>query len=1047
MSAGLFALPVVRPVLAAALNLLLIAIGLGAAVTLPVREYPAVDPPLVSVRTVYVGASPEVVEREVTRVIEDNLSGISGIRIIRSTSREELSLIRVEFTPDIDIDSAAADLRDRVAAARRDLPSGIEEPVVEKADADELPVMYLTLTSGSLDTGRLTDLAERVMVDALSTVRGVAGIEVAGGARYAMRIWLDRRAMAARGITAEEVAARLTAENVELPAGRLETGQQEIALRAVTRFTSPAEFAALVLREEGAAGRVLLGDVASVEIGAEEYRRGFRLEGREAIALGILRQSDANALEVSDGIGRELERLRGLLPEDVQVEVGFDESVFIRETLWNVAVTLAQTLAIVVAVIFLFLGSVRATLVPAATIPASLIPVAAVAAALGFSVNVLTVLAVILAMGLVVDDAVVILENIRRRQQELKEPLLVATVRGVRQVGFAVFATSATLLAVILPLAFLGGNIGRLFREFAVLLAASVVFSTLAALTLGPMLTSLVFRGEEREGRIARWTGAAQAWLAARYRAALRPVLARPWLALGAGILFAGLGGLAFLAVPDELAPDEDRGAVRVIADAPEGAGFPYTREQVRRIEEALAPLIGEDRPATQILSIVGLGSPPRASRALLILRLKPWGERDATQAEVIEAARRRLAAVPGVRAFAAAPRQLGQRRGGRGLQFVVAGTDREQVRGWARAVYERAQDIPGLVALDTTDRQTQPQIEIRLDRARAAALGVEAGTVGETLAILFGGREVTRYEERGEEYEVILQARPEDRRSPTDLRNVFVRARSGDLVPLSSVVTLSESGSAQQLQRVDRLASVEISANLVPGVATIGQALDALQAAAAEVLPPEAQIRYLGQALDYVETSAAIYFILALVLLLTYLVLAAQFESFLHPLIVMTAAPLAIAGGLVTAWFFGLTLNIYSQIGMVLLLGLVAKNGILLVDFANQLRDRGREPLQAAEEAAALRLRPILMTTFSTVLGALPLALAAGAGAESRRTIGLIVIGGVLLGTLLTLLVVPALYVLLGRFTKAPGAIAQELRAQERDTPEVRDGAARPAE
>ncbi|WP_135468492.1 efflux RND transporter permease subunit [Crenalkalicoccus roseus] len=1045
MNAGLFRLPVVRPVLAAALNLLLIAIGLGAALTLPVREYPAVDPPVVTVRTFYLGASAEVVEREVTRVIEDNLSGISGIRVIRSNSRDEASFITVEFRAGVDIDAAAADLRDRVAGARRNLPAGIEEPVVEKQEADDLPVIFLTLTSERLGTAELTDLAERLMVDQLGTVTGVAGVQVAGGSRYAMRIWLDRRAMAARGITAGEVAARLRAENLELPAGRLETRDQEIALRATTRFASPDEFAALVLREEGEAGRVLLGDVATVEIGAEDYRRGFRLDGREAIALGIIRQSEANALELSAGIRREVEQLRRRLPPDVRVEIGFDEAVFIRETLWNVATTLAQTLAIVVVVIFLFLGSARATLVPAAVIPASVIPAVAVAAALGFSINVLTVLAAILAIGLVVDDAVVILENIRRRQQQEGEPLLVAAVRGTRQVGFAVLATSATLLAVILPLAFLEGNVGRLFREFAVLLGAMVAFSTLAALTLGPMLCSRLFRGAgEGEGRVARATRAAQEWLGARYRAALRPLLARPWAALLGGALFAGLGALAFLAVPDELAPDEDRGAIRVVFEAPDGAAFPYTLEQARRIEEALAPLLGEGRPATQVLTIVGLGNPPQPSRGLMILRLRPWGEREESQAEAIEAARRLLAEVPGVRAFAAAPRQLGQRRGGRALQFVVAGTDRAQVREWAAAVHERARDIPGLVALDTTDRQTRPQIEIRLDRARAAALGVEAAAVGEALSILFGGQEVTRYTERGEEYEVILQARPEDRQSPADLRDVFVRARGGDLVPLSSVVTLTEAGAARQLLRVDRLAAVEISANLIPGVATIGQAVAAMEAAAREVLPPEARIRYLGQALDYVETGAAIYAILLMVLLLTYLVLAGQFESFVHPAIVMTAAPLAIAGGLVSAWLFGLTVNIYSQIGMVLLLGLVAKNGILLVEFANQLRDDGREPPEAAEEAAALRLRPILMTTFSTVLGALPLALATGAGGEARSTIGLIIAGGVLLGTLLTLFVVPALYVLLARHTTAPGAIAREL---ERLEAARRAPAARPAE
>ncbi len=1035
---GLFELPVLRPVLALAVNLLLIAIGLGAAFTLPVREYPAVDPPVVTVRTLYTGAAAEVVEREVTRVIEDQLSGISGIRLIRSTSRDETSFIQVELQAGTEIDAAAADVRDRVAVARRDLPEGIEEPAVEKASADDFATLYLILASDRLDTAELTDIAERRIVDALGIVPGVATVELSGGRRYAMRIWLDRSALAARGITPADVAARLRAENVEVPAGRLEAGRQEITLRTRTRLATAADFAALVLREgdpaAGEAGRVRIGDVARVEVGIENYRSAFRANGNDAVAIGITKRSDANALEVSSGVAETAARLRETLPAGVRLDIGYDEAVFIRETLANVGQTLVETLGIVILVIFLFLGSARATLIPAATIPASIIPAAAVAAALGYSVNVLSILAVILAIGLCVDDAVVIMENIRRRLQD-GEPLLLAAVRATRQVGFAVFASAVALLSVVLPLAFLGGNVGRLFGEFAVVLGACIFFSTIAALTLGPMLSAWLFRGATGEGRIARLSLRAQEAIARAYRRVLDPLLARPALALGAGLLFAVAGGAAWFAVPSELAPDEDRGSVRIIAETPEGSSFTETLEQVKRIEALLAPLTGPDGPAEELLSIVspGRGGGAQPNRAFLIMRLKPWDAREAPQQVLVNRLRGELATIPGVRAFAVNPPKFAQRGQGRQFRFAVAGTDREEVRRWSVPLLATAAGTPGLVAVDTSDKDTKPGIEVSIDRDRAAVLGLDAAVVGETLNVLFGEPQVTRWLDRGEEYEVILSARGEDRDAPADLRDAHVRARNGELVALSSVVAMREVGTARELLRVDRLAAIEIGANLAPGT-SLGDAVERIEE---QPLPRGASIRWLGEALDLQETGRAVLVAFALVVVLTYLVLAGQFESFLHPLIVMTAAPLAVAGGLLTLLAFGLTLNVYSQIGMVLLIGLVAKNGILLVEFANQLRDEGREPREAAAEAAQLRLRPILMTTVATILGALPLAVASGAGAESRGTIGLVIAGGLTLGTLLTLFVVPVAYAALARFTGAPGAKEAELRRLEAERPD----------
>ncbi len=1023
-------LPSVRPVLAAALNLLLVAIGLGAAFFLPIREYPNIDPPTVSVTTRYQGAPAEVVEREVTRRIEDNLSGIAGIRTIQGTSRNEASAINIQFLAGTNIDAAAADIRDKVAGVRNELPETVEEPVIEKADADDQAMMFITLRSATVKPPELTDIAQRRLVDALGSVSGVSRVTIGGEKRYAMRIWLDRRALAARGVTPGDVADRLRAENVELPAGLVETRTQEIVVRAETRLSKPEEFAALAIRGEGE-NQVRIGDVARVEVGVENEKGGFRADGEDSIALGVVRQSDANTLEVANGIKAELERLRSTLPASIEMTIGYDESIFIRETLLNVGTTLAQSIAVVLVVIFLFLGSVRGTLIPAATIPAAIIPAAAIAAALGFSINVLTILAVILAIGLCTDDAVVIMENIRRRQ-DAGEPLLVAAARSTRELGAAVFASSLVLVAVILPLAFLQGNVGLLFREFAVVLVTIVVISGFAAITLGPMLSTLLLRRQGKPGRILGLVNRGLDGLARGYARLLGALTARPWIPLLAGVAFAGAGVAAYLAIPAELAPDEDRGAISIVVEGPEGSSARYTSEQVGLIEAALADLRGEgrDKPLAGVLSIIipnfG-GSQAPSNTARVIVRLKEWGDRDMGQAEARGQVQRRLAGISGVRAFAVNPPKLGQRGGGRGLQVAISGIERDQVIGWTNAMMEEIRAIPGLINPDTDYKDTRPQISIGVDRPRAAAIGIDARSLGTALQIMLGSLEVTRYVDRGEEYEVILQAGADDRSAPGDIGNVFVRAANGELVPLSSVVRTQETSTVRELRRVDRLAAVRIEANLSPEI-TLGEALERVEEIRARRLPPQASLVYLGESRDYQETGGAILYALALVLVLVFLLMAAQFESFVHPLIILTSAPLALAGGLVTIWASGFTLNIYSQIGMILLIGLVAKNAILLVELANQRRDEGLSPAEAARDAAAQRLRPILMTSLATILGAVPLILESGAGAEARVTVGVVTAGGVTLGTLLTLFVVPAAYTLAGRFARPPGALAAEL-------------------
>lgn len=1040
----LFDTAVTRPILVAAVNLLLIAVGLGAALTLPIREFPDVDPPTVSITTLYEGAQAEVVEREVTRVVEESLSGVAGIRLIRSTTRDGTSSIRLDLVAGTDVDAAAADIRDRLSAVRADLPDDIEEPSVEKASADADPVLFLTLRSDDYDTAALTDLADRTIVDAIGAVSGVARIEIGGEKTYAMRIRLDRAAMAARGITASDVRDRLEAENVELPAGELETETQLIAIRADTRFAAAEEFAALsLLDQEG--NRVRLGDVAEIAVGVEDEDTGFRVDGQEAVSIGVVRQSNANTLDVVSGVLAEVEALRDRLPPGVEIDEAYNEATFIAENLRNVGTTLALTVGIIVLVIFVFLGSARATVIPALTIPASVIPAAIVAATLGYSLNVLTILAVILAISLCTDDAVVIMENIRRRQRD-GEPLLLASARATRQVGTAVFASALVLIAVVLPLAFLQGNVGLLFREFAVVLAAIVAFSTLAALSLSPMLSTLLFRDVAEPGRMERVVGRGLEALGGWYGRALGWAIDRPAATILAGVAFVAVAAIVFGAVEREVAPEEDRGALFIRVEGPEGVSPAYVDGKVAEIERLATELSSEDGPVASVLAILAPGGAGRADPTvgLVILRLRDWGEREETQAELVERLQEALPGVVGVQAFANSPSGLGQ--GGRPVEVALQGADRDVLEAWSEEVLARAATLPGVFGLDADYSVRTPQVAVSIDRSRAAALGIDARTVGETLQIMFGDTPVTRYVDREEEYDVILQGRPEDARVPSDIENVFVRAASGDLVPLSSVVVPREASTARTLERLDRQPSITLGAGVTG--ASLGEVLDEITALAEEAQPPGTLIGYTGQSLDFQESGNAVLVILVVIVVLVFLILAGQFESFRDPLVILISAPAAAAGGILILLATGQTLNIYSQIAMLLLIGLVAKNAILLVEFANQLRDGGKDARNAMIEAAATRLRPILMTTLATILGAVPLILESGAGAEARLAVGSVITSGTTLGTLLTLFIVPVLYVVLARSSESRNAREAELAEQEREHPEDQeDAAATPAE
>jgi multidrug efflux pump len=1036
-----------RPVFATVISLLLLVLGAASVIKLPVREYPAIDPPVVSVTTQYRGASAAVVDTQITEIIEAAVAGIEGIKFITSQSRDERSQVTIEFRLSRSVDAAANDVRDRVARSLARLPEAADTPVVQKVDGDARPILWIALVSDQLSGMELTEIAQRRFSDRLAIVEGVAQVLVLGERKPAMRIWLDRQALAARGLTVQDVEDAVRRENVELPGGRIESSARELTVRTDTRMSRPEQFRGLVL-SRSAGGQVLLGDVAQVEVAPEDLRGGYRINGKPAVGLGVLRQSTANTLSVAQGVKEEVERIRGSVPEGIEVVIGYDESLFIAQSIYEVEHALITALVLVVIVIFFFLRSWRATLIPAVAIPVSIVASFIALAALGFSINVLTLLGLVLAIGLVVDDAIVVLENVHRRIEEGEHPLL-ASIRGSREIAFAVIATTLVLIAVFVPLSFMGGNTGRLFTEFGFALAASVAFSGLIALTLTPMMCSKLLKSHEGESRLVRWTEPFFLGMNWVLRVTLRKALAAPLITLGGVGLMCALAVALFNALPKEFAPVEDRATIIIPTTGPEGASFAYTTEQVQRIERILQPYVERGEIASTFATVGGFQRPPQGNVANVFIRLAPWHERERKQQQIAAELMPQLLAIPGTRAFALNPPSLGQRGFQPPVQFVIGGPDYTTLVQWRDRFMERARENPRLLNLDNNYRETKPEIRVDIDRRKAAELGVAVQSVGRTIETMMGSREVGTYVDRGQEYKILLQAREQDRASPYDLQNIFVRttfggalgligtggAQQGGLVPLSNVVTLSERARPQSLAREDRVRAITITASLAPGY-TLGEALGYLEGVAREVLPAEARISYRGQSLEFKESSGALYITFALALLVVFLVLAAQFESFVHPFIILLSTPLAVTGGLLALHLTGQTLNIFSQIGMILLIGLMAKNGILVVEFANQLRDRGLSIHDAVLEASVVRLRPILMTSIATVFGAVPLAMATGAGAESRQALGIVIVGGVTLSTFVTLYAVPALYLLLAPFTKPIGAVAARLTELERKDP-----------
>ncbi len=1019
-------LSVKRPVFAAVMAMLLAVVGIIGFFSLSVREYPDVDPPVVSIQTRYIGAAANVIETRITEVLEDQLAGIAGLQTITSRSQDGESQITIEFAAGTDIDSAANDVRDRVGAAARQLPTDVEPPIVRKVDADASPIMFLVVSRPGWSPLQLSDWVDRNLADRFSAIDGVARVFVGGDATPSMRVWLQPERLAGFGLTPADVESALTRQNVELPAGRLEA-QQNVTLRVDRAFSTPEQFRTLVVGRGTDGYLVRLGDVARVEQGPENPYSSFRLNGSQAVGLGIVRQSGANTLAVADAARAMAEEVRPTLPEGMTIVVGSDDSQFISRAIEGVWKTLAEAAVLVVLVIYLFLGSWRATLIPAVTVPLCLLASFAVLWLLGFSINLLTLLSLVLAIGIVVDDAIVVLENIYHRIEE-GEPPLAAAYNGARQVGFAIVSTTMVVCAVFVPIMFIAGQTGALFRELAAAMIGAVAFSGFFALSLAPMLCSKLLRQENR-GRLAGWVDNRFRALEARYANGLDRVLRKPLVPGLIVLAFLGGAGFLYTTFRSELVPAEDAGIIQVNISAPEGTSYAEMTRYSDQVQARLLPMVGQGAVRSLITRVPGgFGQSDDFNSGTFVVFLKPWEERTQTTADVAGAVNREIAQVPAVRGNAQVRNSLNRGRGQQ-INFVIAGATYDGLARVRDRIIAAAADNPGIVNLDSDYKENKPQLRIRVDTARAGDLGVSVADVSNALQTLLGSRRVSTYTDRGREYRVVVQAEQSARTTLDNLAQIYVRSRTGTLVPLSNLVRSESTAGARDLGRYNKLRAITLSGGLAPGY-TLGEALAFLENAAAQS-PEVLAVGYRGESQAFREAGGSIYVVFLLTILIVYLLLAAQFESFVHPGVIITTVPLAVAGGLIGLAIMGQTMNLYSQVGLVMLVGLAAKNGILIVEFANQLRDAGQDIGTAVREASRRRLRPILMTSIATSAGAVPLMLAGGAGAAARQAIGVVIVFGVSIATLITLFLIPLLYSRLARFTGSPLAVTRRLEGQ----------------
>ncbi len=1008
-----------RPVLATVMSLVIIIFGVVSFMQLPVREYPDIDPPVVSVTTFYRGASPNVVETEITDILEEQLSTIEGVKTITSSSQEQGSVITMTFELERDVDQAANDVRDRVASVRGLLPREVDDPIIQKIDVNAQPIMWLAVISDRHNNLELTDAADRILKERLLRLEGVGSIFMGGDRRYAMRVWLDSQRMAARGLTPQDVENAIRRENAEIPAGRVEGESREFTVRTRGELVTPEEFAAIIVKQTGDE-LVRLGDVAEVSLGAADERTAVRWNGKPTTGMGVVKQTRASTLQVAETVINALPELEKALPEGMKIDVAYNSATFIQNSINEVAETLLVASGLVILVIIAFLKSFRATLIPTFAIPISIIGAFAVAYFLGYTVNILTLLALVLAIGLVVDDAIVMLENIYRHM-EMGKSRWQAAIDGAREIGFAVLATTIALVAVFVPLAFLTGNIGRLFNEFGVTVAVSVLISGFVALTLTPMLCSRMLKPLHHTG--TSWASRSFdkffEGMERTYNKIVRGALRHRLLVMSVAVFLIVVSVVLFRFLPSELVPTEDRGVGFGIVIAPEGATLEYTDRYMRQVEEIML-----NRPETAgvfTATGVGFGGPGRVTNGFVFMNMKPADQREKSQQEVVQELFPQLFSIPGVLAFVLNPPSLGNDFNFTPVAYVLQADTYEELQSAVGTMMAQASQLGYLINLDSDLRLNKPQLEITIDRERAAGLGVSVTDIGSTLETFLGGRVVGNFKRAGKQYDVIVQLKPADRATPNTIDGIYLRGSNG-LVQLANVVNVKETVAPKELNHFNRVRSATITASMVPGV-SLGQALNDLDRIADTSLPPTIKRDLTGQSREFRESSSALYFLFGFAVVFIYLVLAAQFESFIHPLTILLSVPLAVAGALAALFAFGQTMNIYSQIGLIMLIGLVTKNAILIVEFANQLRERGQRLFDAVAEASTIRLRPILMTSFSTVFGILPIAIGLGAGAEARRPLGIAVVGGVLLSTFLTLVVVPVVYTLLARFTKVEAA------------------------
>ena len=1010
-----------RPVFATVLSTLVLLIGLISYARLSVREYPRIDEPVVTVETKYLGASAEVVESQITKVLEDSLAGIEGVDVMTSVSRSEISQITVRFKLSRSPDSAAADVRDKVSRVRARLPDAVDEPVIAKVEADAFPIMWLSVSTPTKSPIEVSDYVSRYIKPRLSTLPGAADVRIFGERKISMRIWLDPAKLAGYRITPLDVEDALRRQNVEIPAGRIESDKREFSVLSLTDLQTPEQFEAIVIRDV-AGYPVRIRDIGRVQVAPVDERVIARFMGNPAVSMGVIKQAVANPLELSKAVRAEVAEINKTL-QDMRIQVVYDSSVFIDESIKSVFETIVEAILLVALVIFLFLRNLRATVIPLVTIPVSLVGAFTFMYLFGFSVNTLTLLAMVLAIGLVVDDSIVVLENIHRHLEEGLSRLDAALV-GAREIAFAVIAMTVTLAAVYAPLSFQTGRTGRLFIEFALALAGAVLVSGFVALTLTPMMCSKLLRHGEKHGRFYNMT---ERWfqnLIAGYKRVLDRALHHRLYVLAAAVLVAGLSAVLGLVLRSELSPIEDRGVIFGFVSAPEGATVKYTADNVKKLEELY-------RTLPEAARYNGFAGFPTVSDGIAIAQLKPWAQRTRKQQAIVNELMPKFAEIPGVRAFPTNTPSLGQSPRSRPVEFVVMSqAPFEVLQRYVDALIAEASKTPGLQNIDSDLRLDKPELKVSVNREKISDVGASVESVGRTLETMLGGRQVTRFKKDGEQYDVIVQIAERERRSPTDISDIYVRGKNNEMVQLSNLVVVRESVSPKNLNHFNRIRAAAITATLAPGY-PLGDALTAMQDAAKRVLPPTVQTDLNGLSREFRDSSTEIYFVFVLALAFIFLVLAAQFESFIDPFIIMLTVPLAVTGALLALWIVGGTLNIYSKIGLVTLVGLITKHGILIVEFANQIQKKGKGVLEAVEEAAVLRLRPILMTTGAMVLGALPLALATGAGAESRQQIGWVIVGGMLLGTLLTLFVVPTAYTLLARSHKTFEERLEEDRAK----------------